>query len=165
MYIDVNGKRGYRQLMGTSGKTYGNVKLFSQAEKDAMLADGITVYTPPPPQPESPEAIERKRKRAIRGYAYSAIDGDLLGEPEEGDNPLLLIIMKLLVANRAMAISLINKGLMVPTDFQPGVKDLSDQTQIYLDVRQAAIDAIANSDSVETAVAAIDLLIPPQVGL
>ena len=65
MYIDINGKTGYRLLKGTSGKTYGNLKLFTQEERDAALADGIQEYVAPPPAPDSPDALERKRKKII----------------------------------------------------------------------------------------------------
>lgn len=46
MYIDINGKRGYRMLEGNT-KTYGNAKLLTPEEKTEMLADGITEYVEP----------------------------------------------------------------------------------------------------------------------
>jgi len=41
MYKDINGKTGYKQLKGLSGKTYGNLKLFNDQEKQNALEDGI----------------------------------------------------------------------------------------------------------------------------
>lgn len=161
MYIDVNGKTGYRLLQGTSGKTYGNLKLFTPEERAAALADGIQEHVAPPPAPASPDALERKRKRHIIGYAMSRVNEDLIGDAEEGEDKLLFTLLEILQAIRGTAVSLINKGLMVPADFTPAVKNLADQVALYQDIRQAAKTAIANQDDVATAQAAIDAIIPP----
>jgi len=161
MYIDTRGKTGFRSLLGTSGKTYGNLKLLTPAELAEALADGIEVQPPSPPEPPSPEMVERRRKAVIRENAWSRINRDLLGTLEEGDNTLVLMLLKILQANRGMAVSLIQKGLMTPADFQPAVKDLSDQTALYMDIRQAAVDAIQNGDTAEEFLAVIDAIIPP----
>ncbi|MEJ1411086.1 MAG: hypothetical protein RPU60_12945 [Candidatus Sedimenticola sp. (ex Thyasira tokunagai)] len=47
IYKDVNGRESHTNLQGESGITYGNTDLFTPAEIDAMLADGITVFVPP----------------------------------------------------------------------------------------------------------------------
>lgn len=161
MYQDINGKIGYRELEGTSGNTYGNMKLLTPQEKTDALADGISEYTPPAPAPDSPEVIERRRKSNIRRYALGRIEEDLIGDLEDGESQLALQLLKILVAIRGTALSLIQKGVMNPADFQPSIKDLADQTELYINIRQAAMDAITNDDDVATAQAAVDAIIPP----
>ena len=46
MWKDINGKTGYRNMVGND-KTYGNIKLLSVEEKKAALADGIEEYVVP----------------------------------------------------------------------------------------------------------------------
>jgi len=77
MYRDINGKTGMKGLRGASGKTYGNMKLYSSQEKAAILADGITEVVPtvkPPPTPE--EALAKTKENKLRyikeAYVYAA---------------------------------------------------------------------------------------------
>lgn len=163
MYIDVNGKIGYRELVGTSGNTYGNMKLLTTEEKAAAFTDGIQDYVPPAPTPDSPEVIERRRKQRIIGYAMSRINEDLLGDSEDGEDQLMFTLLKMMSAIRGTAESLIAKGVMAPADFNNSIKNLADQVDLYQQVRQAAKDAITNDDTPETAEAAVDAIIPPTV--
>lgn len=73
-YIDVNGRIHTRMLRGASGKTYGNLLLMSQAELDDVLADGISVYTPPPEPTPDPEDVKRKAVAEIKRQAQKDID-------------------------------------------------------------------------------------------
>lgn len=68
MYIDVNGKRGTRGLVGESGTTYGNLALFSAEELAAALADGIVEVQPAPPPVRTLEQLKHRHKGNIQGW-------------------------------------------------------------------------------------------------
>ena len=158
MYIDVNGKVGYKSLVGTSGITYGNTKLFIQAERDAMLADGITEYVAPPEPAPSPEKLERDRVRSIKGIAQSRIlehTNFAADEPLDEVSALRLLIGQLLDALDA-------KNALKKADLIDLLAALDGTTAAALQVRQVANDAITNGVDVETAGQMIDSIIPPQ---
>ncbi len=73
MYKDVNGKTGFRGLTGVSGKTYGNLKLFSSDELVEALNDGITEVIPTPEAPVNLDKLKEKRKKTINSERDQAI--------------------------------------------------------------------------------------------
>lgn len=91
MYRDINGKTGMKGLQGASGKTYGNMKLYSAEEKAAIFADGITEVVPTAkpvstPAEELAKAKERKLRYIEGAYVYM-INSDVTynGAPFQAD--------------------------------------------------------------------------------
>ncbi|MBT6049380.1 MAG: hypothetical protein HOG49_21500 [Candidatus Scalindua sp.] len=93
MYQDSSGKTATKGLVGVSGTTYGNTKLFSQSEKDLMLADGITVFVKPAIDPPSFEANKQTKEVQIKAEydreKYTPVQTDFVTGTEpasiEGD--------------------------------------------------------------------------------
>ena len=77
MYIDVNGKTGYRQMVGTSGKTYGNLKLLSPTELADAKLDGIADYIAPVPAAPTLDQLKNNRKNYIRGEYNHVVNDEI----------------------------------------------------------------------------------------
>jgi hypothetical protein len=71
MYIDVNGRISNKMMVGSSGKTYGNLTLLTPAELADALQDGISEYTPPAEPPMALPDAKLKKQAQIR-LAYEA---------------------------------------------------------------------------------------------
>lgn len=75
LYRDVNGKTGWSNMKGASGKTYGNIKLFTAAELADALNDGITALPPPPPPPaETLDELKLRWRRLINEWKQVMFD-------------------------------------------------------------------------------------------
>ncbi len=121
MYRDVNGKTGYRQLQGNSGKTYGNMKLLTAAERQEAFDDGITELPPPPPAPEeSLDDLKVRWKRLINEWKQVMFDagvtfnGVIFQSDQEARENINGVVTNL------------NAGMPLPPDFTFRAEDNSD---------------------------------------
>lgn len=70
-YIDVNGRRGYTMMEGSSGSTYGDLRLLTNLELAMALDDGITKIKPKvnTPVPPTLHQLREGKKTEVRsGY-------------------------------------------------------------------------------------------------
>lgn len=144
MYQDVEGKIGNRGLKGTSGVTYGDARLFTTVELDRMLADGVTVYTPPPPPEPSPEEQERRRQKAIRSDSW-AITGEVVYDEQEGTT-----VPQLSQAEAMLAIADLAKVLIPdPAQYPASIAKIVDDAQILRDAEAVTAESISTGRTVE----------------
>ena len=159
MWRDINGKTGVSGLQGTSGKTYGNLKLFTPQELSDALGDDIEEipYTPPPAP--TPTQLERLRRMQIRGLARSRIEQQVVGT---ADDPNYESILQTMVTTIEVAELLISKGVATIDDFSNASKQLRDDVQLVRQAVTAMRSAVQAGDSLEDFITVIDGIIPSE---
>lgn len=140
MYIDINGKTGFRMLKGTSGKTYGNAQLMTAGEITAMTTDGIAAYTKPVITPDAGKVaakVEAQRINGIKGEAQRQIFNRMTGTDNAAEavvKELNSLMDGILLLEAAVDISILSVGE------QAGIQALKDMAS---DVK--AIRAMSNT--------------------
>lgn len=112
-------------------------------------------------EPIEAAEIEAERRASIRQLALFRVGAAIVGDFDEGEERLTKTVVDITLSIVDIAVALINKGVMPPSDFSQRLRDLNTTATAMGAARDATRDAIVNGDDIETFRTTPDAIIPP----